>query len=156
MAFSRLSGAVEVSGGDLKRLVRIVNHSVSQSRTRLKRLSSSNSSSRDVKLMLLPELRTSSLHCHLQTKSWGPPVSHLSLTGCLGCFHVPAVVNSAAVNTGVHGSFIFLKNFLFWIGIYLINNNVVIVSGEHWGDSAINTHVSIVHQIPSHPGCLLM
>ena len=59
MAFSRLSGSEEVSGGDLKRLVRIVNHSISQSRTRLKQPSSSNSSSRDVKLMLLPELRTS-------------------------------------------------------------------------------------------------
>ena len=30
---------------------------------------------------------------------------HLSVDGHLGCFHVLAVVNSAAVNIGVHVSF---------------------------------------------------
>ena len=29
---------------------------------------------------------------------------HLSAHGHLGCFHVPAIVNSAAVNIGVHVS----------------------------------------------------
>ena len=30
---------------------------------------------------------------------------HSSVNGHLGCFHVPAVVNSAAVNNGIHVSF---------------------------------------------------
>ena len=31
--------------------------------------------------------------------------THSSVEGCLGCVHVLAIVNSAAVNTGVHVSF---------------------------------------------------
>ena len=39
------------------------------------------------------------------------------------------------------------KNFLFYIGIHLINN-LVIVSGEEQRDSAIRIHVSILPQTP--------
>ena len=55
--------------------------------------------------------------------------------------------------------FIFLKivfilyflNFLFCIGVYLINN-VVIVPGGQQRDSAIHIHASILSKTPSHPG----
>ena len=30
---------------------------------------------------------------------------HSSVDGCLGCFHVLAFVNSAAMNSGIHVSF---------------------------------------------------
>ena len=42
---------------------------------------------------------------------------------------------------------LFFKSFLFYIGVKL-NNNVVIVSGEQQRDSAIHTHVSILPQTP--------
>ena len=47
--------------------------------------------------------------------------------------------------------FLLKKNFLFCIGVQLINN--VIVSGEQQGDSAKHVLVSILPQTPSHPGC---
>ena len=43
--------------------------------------------------------------------------------------------------------YIYIYNFLFCIGVQLINN-VVIVSGEQWRDSAISIHVSIFPQTP--------
>ena len=43
--------------------------------------------------------------------------------------------------------FLFLKDFLFYIGVYPINN-VVTVSGAQQSDSAIRIHVSILPQTP--------
>ena len=42
---------------------------------------------------------------------------HLSVNGHLGCFHVLAVVNTAALNTGVHVSFSVLVSYMPGSGI---------------------------------------
>ena len=52
--------------------------------------------------------------------------------------------------TATHSSFLTL-HFLFCTGVAMINQAVV-VSSEQRGDSATHTHVSILLQIPSHPG----
>ena len=39
---------------------------------------------------------------------------------------------------------------LYW---HIVNNSVLIVSGEQRRDSAIHIHVCILPQTPSHPGC---
>ena len=50
--------------------------------------------------------------------------------------------------TTVHFTFFRLFfNSLFYMGILLLNN-VVIVSGEQWRDSAIHIHISILPQVP--------
>ena len=48
-------------------------------------------------------------------------------------------------------SFFLTLHFLFCTGVAMINQ-VVVVSGEQRRDSATHTHVSILLQIPSHPG----
>ena len=48
--------------------------------------------------------------------------------------------------------FLFLKNFLFCIGIESINNAVV-VSSKQQRDLIIHIHVSILPELLSHPGC---
>ena len=46
----------------------------------------------------------------------------------------------------------YFLNFLFCIGVYPINN-IVMVSGEQQRDPAMYKHVTILPQLPSHPGC---
>ena len=48
--------------------------------------------------------------------------------------------------------YFFFLNFLFCIEVELVNN-VVMVSGEQWRDSAILVHVSCFPQTLSHPDC---
>ena len=43
--------------------------------------------------------------------------AHLSVDGHLGCFHILAIVNNAAVNTGAHVSFQ-ISGFFFFSHIY--------------------------------------
>ena len=52
---------------------------------------------------------------------------HFPVSGHLGCFPVLAVVNSAAMNMEGRVSFLFLKKFLFYTGLRLVYN-VVLVS----------------------------
>ena len=63
-------------------------------------------------------------------------------------FWLCSFVVLSAVWEGYISSFVlFLKNFLFYIGVYPINN-VVTVSGAQQSDSAIRIHVSILPQTP--------
>ena len=54
---------------------------------------------------------------------------HLSVDGHLGCFHVLAVVNSAAVNIGIHVSF----SVLFSSGYMPSNGYMLVYAGSYGG-----------------------
>ena len=50
---------------------------------------------------------------------------HSSVDGHLGCFHVLAIVNSAAVNTGVHVSFS-----IYGVLSYMVSSGTTLRMGE--------------------------
>ena len=51
---------------------------------------------------------------------------HSSVNGHLGCFHILAIVNSAAVNSGVHVSFSTLVSSGYMPGVGLLCHMVVL------------------------------
>ena len=51
---------------------------------------------------------------------------HSSVDGHLGCFHVLAIVNSAAVNSGIHVSFSILVSSGYCLGVGLLGHMIVL------------------------------
>ena len=51
---------------------------------------------------------------------------HSSVDECLGCFHVLAIINSAAVNIGVHVSFSVLVSSGYMLGVGLQGHMMVL------------------------------
>ena len=73
---------------------------------------------------------------------------HSSVSGHLGCFHVLAIVNRAAVNTAVHGSFriTVFSGYMPWIGIVESFGNFIfsflknILTVLHSGCTNLHSH----------------
>ena len=51
---------------------------------------------------------------------------HSSADGCLGCFHVLAIVNSSAMNIGVHVSFSIMVFLEYMPKVVLLDHMVVL------------------------------
>ena len=73
---------------------------------------------------------------------------HSSVDGHLGCFHVLAVVNSAAVNTGVHVSFSILVSSGYKLGVGLLGHMVVLFLAFK-GISILSSIVAVSVYIPT-------
>ena len=69
---------------------------------------------------------------------------HLSVSGHLGCFHVLGVVNSAAMNIGVHASFSIMVS-----SVYRTNSGIA----RSYGNFFIPSFVRNFHTV-LHSGCI--